>query len=638
MRSDFARFAVERRQGAGVDACVGRDRRPLRIRRFSLERVDFVFPILVDAEGGQTALRGNRQRRTASGDPGQTAPDIGDLADRAAPEGHAKQVGDAVLVGDEIQRTAIGGPLRVDVLRVRDPRHLLDRPGRGINRCQSVGAEIERPEVGRKPVGRKGDQPAVGRPGRLHFRVRVVGQRAHLPGGEVVYIKVGQTAAHPRERHRLPVRRPGGIEDLIERGELDFALLGATGGVEDGECRMTAGDGRDRNALAVCVPRAGGINELDARGVLIGCRAGQSVDDAAGGGIGDEEIDRQQAPFGEERDPFPVGAERRSDVQIAAGFFPGDDVADFVRRRGRGENRLIGAADGRLPLGGEIFFVHAQHTFDRHRRAAGRGPLVEHPADRVVAPPSGDIGPERLAPAIRKILRVIEVVDCRQLVVGDRVTKPHRRVRIDRAERQVFGHAFDEPEWQSFRAGPAGAARQLIRDVVLKSVHQLVADDMVGVGKGPCQRQHNPPAHRFGDAARALAELSLDGVGLFKIRMRRVQNQRLPAGQCVIQSTLETGVPSLGHSRGDLDPFTLARIKIDVEMLGLQNLKIEFLVLDLVATEVLRRGGRGRPGEHEDGQGEGKGRTAGGGDIAHGPGPLQMTGRTERPGKGHLDG
>ena len=126
------------------------------------------------------------------------------------------------------------------------------------------------------------------------------------------------------------------------------------------------------------------------------------------------------------------------------------------------------------------------------------------------------------------------------------------------------------------------------RDIELKGMNELVADDVIGVGQRPAERQDDPPPQRFGDAARAFAELPLNRVGLFEVRMRRVEDERLASPQLMAEQALETGQPSLGHTRGDVDPFTLVWIEVDVEMLGLENLEIELLVLNLVAAEVLR--------------------------------------------------
>ena len=96
-------------------------------------------------------------------------------------------------------------------------------------------------------------------------------------------------------------------------------------------------------------------------------------------------------------------------------------------------------------------------------------------------------------------------------------------------------------------------------------------------------------------------ELALNGVGLFEVGVGRVEQQRLPAAQLVIEQLLEARVPSLGHARRDVDALAFLGVVVDIEVLGLQHLKVELLVLDLVPAEVLRRCRRGRQQRGDDG-------------------------------------
>src|SRR5207249_8203079 len=98
--------------------------------------------------------------------------------------------------------------------------------------------------------------------------------------------------------------------------------------------------------------------------------------------------------------------------------------------------------------------------------------------------------------------------------------------------------------------------------------------------------QHDAPLQRFGHTTRSLAELALNGVGLFEVRMRGVQHERLAAVQLVLKEPLEPRVPALGQPGGDVDPFALTRIEVDVEMVGLEDLKVELLILDFILSEV----------------------------------------------------
>ncbi len=90
-------------------------------------------------------------------------------------------------------------------------------------------------------------------------------------------------------------------------------------------------------------------------------------------------------------------------------------------------------------------------------------------------------------------------------------------------------------------------------------MHELVADHVIGVAERAAHRQHDPPPQWLGDAAGAFAELALDGVGLLEVRMRGVEDERLPAAERMSEDPLEPRVPAFRHTRGDVDPVTLAR-------------------------------------------------------------------------------
>src|SRR5689334_1218918 len=55
----------------------------------------------------------------------------------------------------------------------------------------------------------------------------------------------------------------------------------------------------------------------------------------------------------------------------------------------------------------------------------------------------------------------------------------------------------------------------------------------------------------------------------------------------MVEKWFEPAIPPLGKAGGDLDALTLVRVKIDVEMFGLQYLKIKRTVPRLLPAEVL---------------------------------------------------
>ena len=123
---------------------------------------------------------------------------------------------------------------------------------------------------------------------------------------------------------------------------------------------------------------------------------------------------------------------------------------------------------------------------------------------------------------------------------------------------------------------------------VLKRVHQLVAEDVVGVSQAGRHRHDHPAFGALGDAPGAFAELALDDIGLLEVGVTRVQDHRLAADERVPEDSAEPGVPSLGHPPDLLRGVGLFRVVINVEVLGGEDLEFEFVVLDLVPSEVLR--------------------------------------------------
>jgi len=245
---------------------------------------------------------------------------------------------------------------------------------------------------------------------------------------------------------------------------------------------------------------------------------------------------------------------------------------------------------------------------DREQRAfrVARPPRPpQDVSDRGVAEAAGDIRPERLAVSVREVSRVVELADRGQRVALRRVPEPHRGVRVDGPEGEVLRHPLDEPQRQARGARHAEAARSLPRDVKLKRVHQLVADHVVRFGERARERQHDPPLHSLGDAARALAERSRNRVRLLEVGVTGVEDQRLAASQLMVEDLREPRVPPLGEPAGLRGRLALSRVVVDVEVRRLEKLEGKARVLDLVAPEVLgvdgRRHAKERGGQHLDG-------------------------------------
>jgi hypothetical protein len=76
-------------------------------------------------------------------------------------------------------------------------------------------------------------------------------------------------------------------------------------------------------------------------------------------------------------------------------------------------------------------------------------------------------------------------------------------------------------------------------------------------------------------------------VGLFEIGVRRIEDERLSIDERVPEQSFEARVPSFGETRRDVRAFALARIEIDVEVLGRHHAKVERVIAHFVASEIL---------------------------------------------------
>ena len=86
------------------------------------------------------------------------------------------------------------------------------------------------------------------------------------------------------------------------------------------------------------------------------------------------------------------------------------------------------------------------------------------------------------------------------------------------------------------RAERSGGAPADVRagDVALEGVHELVAKNVVARFDGAGKRKNDTSLVGFRDAAGALAEIALDGVGLPEMRPR-VKDERLTCAQLMTE-------------------------------------------------------------------------------------------------------
>jgi hypothetical protein len=129
-----------------------------------------------------------------------------------------------------------------------------------------------------------------------------------------------------------------------------------------------------------------------------------------------------------------------------------------------------------------------------------------------------------------------------------------------------------------------------------------VDQHMLELGVRAGKRHHGPVPGKVGDAAGSLTRsLTPQRVCLLKIGVGRVENDRLPLAELVVQNLRQLCVAAFSHAGGIHGRDALALIVVHVEMLGLDDLEIERAVLDLVPAEVLGVDQSGRQQEEKQG-------------------------------------
>ena len=128
-------------------------------------------------------------------------------------------------------------------------------------------------------------------------------------------------------------------------------------------------------------------------------------------------------------------------------------------------------------------------------------------------------------------------------------------------------------------------------------MHELVAEHVIVVGVDAGEGHDDACPQPLGDAARSLFDRFADDVRLLEVRMVGVEHDRLSI-EGVAEAVRVSRVPSLGEAAGVMDDQALGGIEVQVEVRRPYDPEVELLVLDLVATEILRCQ-RGRRSDEE---------------------------------------
>ena len=120
---------------------------------------------------------------------------------------------------------------------------------------------------------------------------------------------------------------------------------------------------------------------------------------------------------------------------------------------------------------------------------------------------------------------------------------------------------------------------------------------MIGPGIVPGKRHDHAIPDGFGKPSGALTKESRGGVCLLKIRVIRIKDQRFFLLELLAKGGRKPLVPALRHPRRIHGRLIFTRIKMEIEMLGGNDLKVKLLVVDLVAAKILPKGRRDHQGE-----------------------------------------
>ena len=202
---------------------------------------------------------------------------------------------------------------------MRQVRELPDLSGAARPRVddgQLIVAEGQRVQRGAEAVGDERDHRTVGGPCRLEIGVRIIGQAPQLATLQIVRKEIGHPSDLRAEGDHFSVGRPRRIKDLPERRELDLLDEVAVVASHDPQRRVSRYHGAEHEPAAVGVPRACGVDELQALEMRIARRRDELADGASVFGIGEVDVDGKQTGVRHVDEATTVRAQCRREVVV----------------------------------------------------------------------------------------------------------------------------------------------------------------------------------------------------------------------------------------------------------------------------------------------------------------------------------
>ena len=140
---------------------------------------------------------------------------------------------------------------------------------------------------------------------------------------------------------------------------------------------------------------------------------------------------------------------------------------------------------------------------------------------------------------------------------------------------------------------------------VHEHMDQLVVDHVAECPHGAVRGDDNAALEKLEEPPDAFGDEPADGVGLLKVEVGTVEDERDATAERVVELQLQSPVARLGEGGSALGKRAHLRVVIDIEVLGLEHMPLEIGVLDLVAPEGVELG-RGCPRQKDNKQGEKK--------------------------------
>ncbi len=149
--------------------------------------------------------------------------------------------------------------------------------------------------------------------------------------------------------------------------------------------------------------------------------------------------------------------------------------------------------------------------------------------------------------------------------------------------------------------GHAVVEENAIDLAVHEDVNELVPDHVAKIPHRPVVGDHDAALEKLEEPADSFGDESGGGIGLLKVEMGAVKNERDAVRDVVAELLLEDFVAFLGEKCAALGKIDHLRIVIDVEVLGLEHVPVEIGVLNLILSKVKKlRGGRANAGKRKN--------------------------------------